>query len=292
MHWEGDVSVLHALKRGSKRIGLLGLAGVIAGVDGCARACVLEDLGLTGHLAAITAVSTFAGPALYLAAGKLNEGASCYWEECTTNRFFRLSPARVMNGKILNVEYLVQDVFQKEISPHEVYSFQGTLLFAVTDAVTGNEVLIDVKSTPDMFEAALAAIAAPILYRPAVHIGGKRYMDGVIACPFPWRAVAETCELDGVIVFANRPRISDREEKIPVGERIMSTTLPRGVRRKFLGRRRAFAQELEALRAGGFPHVIFWADDTLQMFERRPEVIKLHANMASQHMREVLEIAG
>lgn len=136
MEYEGDLSLLSRLTRGEGRIGALGLSGGNAGAEGCAQACAFESHGLT-QFTVIGEVSSFAGAALYFTAGVLNAGASCYWEECSTDSFISFSLLRFIRGTSADVGYLTEDVFRNEVSVDAVRAFQGDFVVGVTDLGDG-----------------------------------------------------------------------------------------------------------------------------------------------------------
>ena len=206
MEYEGDLSLLCRLARGEGRIGALGLSGGNAGAEGCAQACAFESYGLT-KFKVIGAISSFAGPAIYFAANMLNKGASCYWEECTTENFISFSIRRFLNGTTADVGFLVNDVFRKEVRVEAINRFPGDVVVGVTDWKTGRGHLINLKTAGhELFDAVRATMAMPVLYRKPVIVNGQRKYDGASAIPFPALELIKRWDLDGLIIFANHPK--------------------------------------------------------------------------------------
>ncbi|KKR48131.1 MAG: hypothetical protein UT84_C0048G0006 [Candidatus Curtissbacteria bacterium GW2011_GWA1_40_16] len=278
MDYEGDLSILSRLKRGEGRIGMLGLSGCNAGVVGSEQAAAFEKHGLVQNLKVIAAVSSFAGPALYLTAGKLHEGKSCFWEECTMPNFLRFTPQRFLQGTAANVGFLVEEVFRPEIGTSAFSAYSGDFVVAVTDYETGRGHLVDVGSAkPDLFAAIHATMAIPVLYRNPVYVNGRRCYDGVVGMPCPAVEVIEQWNLDGLILIANRTR----QLRDSFGRRLTEAMLSMGMsparRRAMLLRHSLVRDGLHKLRQSKVPHLILWddsGDQEIGTYDRDPAVIE------------------
>lgn len=292
MDYEGDLSLLSRLAQGEGRIGALGLSGGNAGAEGCAQACAFESRGLT-QFKVIGAVSSFAGAALYFTAGVLNDGASCYWEECSTNSFISFSPLRLVRGTSADVGFLTEDVFRKEVSADAVRAFSGDFVVGVTDWESGNGELIDVKSAaPDSFAAIRASMAMPVLYRLPVYINGKRKYDGAIAIPFPAVELIDQWKLDGLIVFANHPKEWKPKRILRVLEILCATGMSKARRRAFFGRVDLYHEGLRRLRESKIPHLILWGSGEITTFTRDSKKIEAVAKRAYDGTMQMFEHAG
>ncbi|MFA7302678.1 MAG: patatin-like phospholipase family protein [Candidatus Paceibacterota bacterium] len=285
LEYEGDLDLLKCLSHGIERIGILGLSGGNRGAVGCAMASVLESLDLVRYLKVIAGISTFAGPAAYLACGTLNQGKSCYWEECTTSDFISLSPRRFWRGTTADIGYLVNDVFRREIDVDALRAFGGDVVAGVTDWETNIGELVDVKRAADPFLPLHASMAMPVVYRKPVYVNGRRKYDGVVGIPFPSAQIIKEWNLDGLIVFANCPK----NLRASAATRVLRA-LPAGIsgsRRKAVLNRHVLYQEgLEALRASK-KGLIFWGSPGIRTLTRDAKVIE---RCASQAYDDVLEL--
>ncbi len=292
MEYEGDLSLLSRLARGEGRIGALGLSGGNAGAEGCAQACAFESRGLT-QFKVIGAVSSFAGAALYFTAGILNDGASCYWEECSTDSFISLNPLRFIRGTSADVGYLTEDVFRKEVSVDAVRAFSGDFVVGVTDWETGKGELIDVKSaTPNPFVAIRASMAMPVLYRVPVCVNGRRKYDGAVAIPFPAVEIIDQWNLDGLIVFANHPKEWSPKRITRVLETLSALGMSSVRRRAFLERIDLYHEGLRRLRESKTPHLILWGTGEITAFTRDSKTIATVAKRAYDGTMQMFERAG
>lgn len=292
MEYEGDLSLLSRLARGEGRIGALGLSGGNAGAEGCAQACAFETRGLT-QFKVIGAVSSFAGAALYFTAGILNEGASCYWEECSTDNFISFDPLRFARGTSADVGFLTEDVFRREVSVDAVRAFPGDFVVGVTDWQTGKGELIDVKSaTPDPFVAVRASMAMPVLYRIPVFVNGRQKYDGAVAIPFPAVELIDHWALDGLIVFANHPK-GWKPKRIARALELLSTLgMPNARSRAFLARVTLYHEGLQRLRESKTPHLILWGSGEITAFTRDAKKIEAVAKRAYDGTMQMFEHAG
>lgn len=292
MEYEGDLSLLRLLARGEGRIGALGLSGGNAGAEGCAQACAFETRGFT-QFAVMGAISSFAGTALYFTAGVLNAGASCYWEECSTDSFISLSPRRFVSGTSADVGFLTEDVFRNEVSADAVRAFPGDFVVGVTDWETGVGELVDVKTAaPDPFVAVRASMAMPVLYRSPVHVNGRRKYDGAVGIPFPAVEIIDAWGLDGLIVFANHPR-EWRPSTLTRAMEIASALGMSSVRRSaFLARVDVYHDGLRRLRESNTPHLILWGSGEITAFTRDAKTIEAVARRAYDDTMKLFALAG
>ncbi len=292
MEYEGDLSLLNLLARGERRIGALGLSGGNAGAEGCAQACAFETRGLT-RFTVIGAISSFAGAALYFTAGVLNDGASCYWEECSTNSFISFSPRRFAQGTSADVGFLTEDVFRKEVNVAAVRAFPGDFVVGVTDWETGTGELVDVKSAePDPFMAVRASMAMPALYRIPVYVNGRRKYDGAVGIPFPAVEIINRWNLDGLVVFANHPKVWKPKGIARAAETVSSLGMSSLRRNAFLGRVRAYHEGLRRLRESKTPYLILWGSGEITTFTRNPRTIEAVARRAYDDTMKLFAHAG
>jgi predicted patatin/cPLA2 family phospholipase len=292
MEYEGDLSLLSKLAEGKWRIGALGLSGGNAGAEGCAQACAFESRGLT-QFQVIGAVSSFAGAALYFTAGILNTGASCYWEECSTDSFISFDPIRLIRGTSADVGFLTENVFRKEVSADAVRAFPGDFVVGVTDWETGKGELIDVKTAiPDPFVAVRASMAMPVLYREPVKVNGTRKYDGAVGIPFPAIELIERWELDGLIVFANHPKNWSPQYISRVLEVMSTLGMSRERRHTLLNRVKMYHEGLRRLRLSKTPYLIFWGSGKITAFTRDAKRIETVARNAYVSTLQLFDQTG
>jgi predicted patatin/cPLA2 family phospholipase len=188
---------------GSAKLGLVVEGGGMRGIYSGSCLVALEQLGFTAVFDKVFGESAGAINASYFLAGQGAFGIRIYLEDLTSLKF--ANPLRI--GTMLDVGYAI-DVVVKSMKPlnvERVLSSPSDLYVALTDAVTGESRLVDVKQeNVPLLELLKATGAIVPLYNRAVYIGNHPYVDGGISNPIPVRsAVAAGCT--HILVLLTRP---------------------------------------------------------------------------------------
>lgn len=299
VEYEGDLMLFRQL--GKMRIGAMVLPGFIRGVYGSAQLGACEAAGYTQHLRVLVGISTGACAALYAAGGVLERGTAVYYTEAATRRFMAASVPRLVAGTGAHMGYIC-DVFRgregnnpADLAEARLRSDQDFYVGA-TDYTTGKGVLLDAKALPDMVDAVHASIAVPILYRMPALVNGRRYVDGGIAIPFPAQEVVERWDLNGLIVFANRPKSVKPGLAWRVAEYTYGSLLSVPLRRALRTRDQQYAEGLEYLRTrckrDGFPYLILWSGERVWPLSRDGALIQAEATDMYTATKRLIESAG
>ncbi len=98
--------------------------------------------------------------------------------------------------------------------------FEGRVIAAVTDLVTGKPEYIDLPRDDRSFKVLRASCALPILFQPE-EINGRLYMDGGITDSIPYRrALEDGCDRIIVILTREHSYSKPRERAIPLAKYI------------------------------------------------------------------------
>ena len=303
---EGDMSVLRAigehaemLSRGKKsfyRPWLLVLGGGIRGIYGAAAATQLEAAALTDGFAGCVGVSTGAATCAYFLSKQGALGTTFYYEECVGREFF--SPWRILlGGSGVEVAFLTRVmrgvIGLKQLNQRRVKASSTKLFVAVTEADSGNGVLIDAKhAEPDIVQAIEASMAIPNFYRRPVLLGNKRYIDGGVGLAFPAKELIEQFSPTHLLVLANRPELLVSPLWYRVASAIFSPFMPSFIRESSSDDQKNFKDELAFLRTSGVPHLIIWTSDRVSAFTQKKQIIREGMAESRSHMRRLLEQVG
>lgn len=132
-------------------------------------------------------------------AGQAREGIGIYTDKLTNGKFMpRLQPfdfqtARrdighvIRNGKLVDVDYLVDDVLQENGRLTEFKGRMADHAYAVvTDAETGVPVALPMSpDDPELYEIFRATGALPALYNEIVEVHGRKFVDGGTTSSMP-----------------------------------------------------------------------------------------------------------
>ena len=114
-------------------------------------------------------------------------------------------------SNILNINYLIDEVFQKQ-EPLDVAAVRRSpthLFIAATGYESGEVLYYDSKRDEDIFNALRGSKAAPIAFRGQAHFQGRRILDGELSSSLEnniEKAFAEGAEK--VIAIDTRNRVS------------------------------------------------------------------------------------
>ncbi|MBV9759714.1 MAG: patatin family protein [Acidobacteriaceae bacterium] len=188
---------------GAAKLGLVVEGGGMRGIYSGSCLVALEQLGLTDVFDKVFGESAGAINSCYFLAGQGAFGIKIYLEDLTSLKF--ANPLRF--GTMLDVGYAI-DVVVKSIKPldvERVLSSPSDLYIALTDAITGEGRLVDVRGEKiDLLDLLRATGAIVPLYNRAVSINGHPYVDGGISNPIPIRsAISAGCT--HILVVLTRP---------------------------------------------------------------------------------------
>jgi predicted acylesterase/phospholipase RssA len=155
---------------------------------------ISEQCGVDFRNAFSAGIGSSAGTmnlAHYLA-GHAREGIGIYTDKLTNGRFIpRLQPSdlqtarrdighAIRNGKLVDVDYLVDDVLQENGRLTEFKGRMADHAYAVvTDAETGIPVALRMSpDDPELYEIFRATGALPVLYNEVITVHGRKSIDG------------------------------------------------------------------------------------------------------------------
>ncbi len=186
---------------------LLILGGGMKGPYSAGQALIgLPAIGLDSKFFdAVVGISAGADVASYFVAGgkQMPKGASVFYEECTEGEFIDF---RRVN-QIMNVEVIsnVMSKGEKAVDQQAILDSKTKFYVGVTGAEDGKSELIDVKTAkPGMMDALTASMAVPLVYRKAIEVNGKKYVDGAFD-PMPIEKIIEKFNPTDILVLPNTP---------------------------------------------------------------------------------------
>ena len=221
--------------------------GAGGGVLGAGAAMGLVEMNLVWAFDTVLGISTGAGIGAYILCGKENAslGASIYYEECCTLKFF--NPFRVPMVNIDFIETLLRNG-RKALDLTRLQESRPEFWVAANHSETGDLIFIDAKSAkPDTIAAVKDAIALPgRLYGKPVKVDEIPLLDNFSA-PFPAKEICARFQPTDILVIANAT--ADKwEQRSPVfHERLLFRDLPRKFREKLQERTKRFHEGREFL---------------------------------------------
>ncbi len=153
----------------------------------------LLAMGLMGYGDCVDEVYASSAGAVnggYHLSGQAALGMTIYFDSLTNRRFY--NPLRL--SKIVDLEYVYDQVVAREkpLDEEAIRRGRAEFFISVTDAETGDNVLLDAKKCPaSMAQMFKASSALPVLYNRAVEIDGRPCVDGGLTCLLPIRAAVE-----------------------------------------------------------------------------------------------------
>lgn len=294
MEHEGDVSLLVRLAQGEGRIGVFACTGGNRGAIGAGQASALETWGLQKNLTVMSGASAGLASVAYLSTGTLSRARRIFWREGASRAYVSFSPQRLWQGTTADVGHLVS-VFRGEIGNDALdlsalRACRADVCGVVVDYETAEGRLIDLKKTPDPIAAIHASIAMAHLYRRPVYVEGRRCFDGV-GMPLPAEMLARQWGLDGLIVFANRPKINHWSLTKRMLESIGVQLLPKHLRLAARRRHAEFEAGIAFVRRN-LRHLILWTDDSLSFIEQDPAKIEAASHRGCAYMSHLCVSAG
>jgi len=260
---------------------LMVLSGTQRGIYGASGCVALEQLGLRNGFKTAVGVSAGSPAISYLLAGQIEIGITIHYEENVGKEFIDLRRGGQDGKSAVDITWLVNNVFRngpKKLNIEEFEKNKTQVFYAATDALTGEGELLDGKHLVDPVEGIRASVAIPEMYKEKVIINvdgvERQFVDGAVAYPFP---VIETLELvhpTSVLVFANRPKITEESFFSKLINKYQSMVVATSLEKNILLGRKIFERELYELRNSGIPYIIIWTDDKVGAYERNPEKLK------------------
>jgi predicted patatin/cPLA2 family phospholipase len=188
---------------GAPKLGLVVEGGGMRGVVSGGALVAMERLGLCGVFDEVYGESAGAINSCYFLAKQAKFGSAIYLEDLTSLKF--VNPLRV--GTIIDLDYAIDVVVTsvKPLNVAAVLSSPSKLYIALTNALTGEARLVDVKREhiPLLTLLKASGAIAP-LYNRHVLIDGIPFVDGGITNPIPvGSAIANGCT--HILVLLTRP---------------------------------------------------------------------------------------
>lgn len=181
------------MENGTRKLALIVEGGGMRGVLSAGSLLALDLLGFRGCFDEIYATSAGAVNAAYFVAEQGRMGITVYFD-CINNRRF-YNPFRLT--KIVDVGYVYDHIVPhvKTLDEGKIRMSATDLFFSLTDVLTGDNVLLNVKECGETVAKMLKASSAlPILYNRTVLLEGREFVDGGVTCTLPiQQAVARGC---------------------------------------------------------------------------------------------------
>ncbi|CAM3784526.1 patatin family protein [Kibdelosporangium persicum] len=172
------------------RIALAIEGGSSRGTYSSGMVMALEELGLTRCFDAVYGSSAGALNGAWLLSGRALSGMRGWWDPEIMRQV--INPWRFLRGRpVVDTKYLVDTVYQ-ELTPMD---FPAILANPVsyhpmaTDAETGDPVDLRpyIRKVEDLKTALRATACLPVLSGKPVFLAGRRFVDGGVAEPLPFR---------------------------------------------------------------------------------------------------------
>ena len=207
------------------RLGLVIEGGGMRGVYSAGALLALSEAGLQSTFDAVFAESAGAINACYFLADQVEIGLSIYLEDLRSMRFF--NPFRL--NRMLDIDFLIDQIVaqSKALDIAKVLASPTRLHVALTNALDGSPLLIDVKKTQHPLLEVLRATAAMVpLYNRPVLLEGIPYVDGGIGNPIPILSAIEA-GCTHILALLTRPRSFRVREFSPRQAAMLSRSLGR-----------------------------------------------------------------
>jgi len=189
---------------GSRKLALVVEGGGMRGVLSAGSLLALDLLGFQPCFDEIYAASAGGVNAAYFLSGQGLLGITIYFDSISNRRFF--NPYRPT--KIVDIEYVYDHIVPhvKSLDEAAIRSARARLYISVTDAHSGQNVLIDASASPDPICRILKASSAlPVLYNRTVQLASGEFVDGGVTDAMPVGA-AVTRGCTDILVLSTRPR--------------------------------------------------------------------------------------
>src|SRR4051794_36390038 len=273
------------------------------GVVSAGMTAALEQLGLTRCFDLVVGSSAGALNAAALLAGVARPAAAMYHTVLATRKF--VNPVRLLFGRpALDVRFVLAHAGgEVDAGRHDrTISSPIPLHCVALDVDSASAVEFSGMRTKDeLWNVLLATTRMPWVGGDPVRIGGRRYIDGALACPIPV-SNATAAGATHVLVLQTRPYGVPRSAGGRVGEQLIARHPPRlnpALVPLWHGRGAAYEDLVEDIArrskapGGDGPHVLGLrppaGTPVVTQLERRPEVL---ARAATDAERLVMETLG
>ena len=187
-----------------RKLALIVEGGGMRGVLSAGSLLAVDVLGYRDAFDEVFACSAGAVNAAYFLSGQGALGITVYFDSINNRRFYNPFRVRRMVDVGFVYDYIVPLV--KVLDESAIRAGRTELFISVTDALTGLNVLLNVKEVLEPVSLVLKASSAlPVLFNQTVMIGGREYVDGGVSCILPILQAAERGCTDFLILLT-RPR--------------------------------------------------------------------------------------
>lgn len=177
----------------NRKLALVVEGGGMRGVLSAGSLLAVDLLGFRGCFDEVYATSAGGVNAAYFLSGQGVLGMTVYFDDISNRRF--INPWRVL--KMVDVDFVYDEIVThaKPLDEAALRSSPTKFLLSTTDALSGENVLLDVRALADPIPLMLKASSAlPVLYNKVVPLGAGLYVDGGISDAMPIKqAIAAGC---------------------------------------------------------------------------------------------------
>ncbi len=200
---------------------LLVLGGGMAGSYGMGQLSALSHAGyMEGTFKQAVGISAGACDLTYALAGKDQSliGASCYYEECTEDRFLVIDPVKLIKDpkrikQVMDVSYMseiMEGVVKdgsKKLDLEAVQKNSTEFYIQATDVTDSKNPQAEFLNAKEkgVIECVHASMALPWFYRKSIEIDGKQYQDGAILESFPIEEIIKKFNPTDILVLPQVP---------------------------------------------------------------------------------------
>ena len=173
-----------------RKLALIVEGGGMRGVLSAGSLLAVDVLGFRDAFDYVYATSSGAVNAAYFLSGQGALGMTVYFDSISNRHFY--NPFRLT--KIVDIGYVYDHIVRrvKVLDDSAIRGGRADFFISVTDALTGENVLVNVKESSEPIPLMLKASSAlPVLYNRTVQLGGRAYVDGGLTCSIPIAQAAE-----------------------------------------------------------------------------------------------------
>ena len=187
-----------------RRLVILFMAGGMKCASVAGQGVGLEKLGLSKVADAVVGTSGGAFAASYLVAGHMDRGLKVFYDQCCDGKFVRFSRVhRVLDvGKIRGI---AADEGPDKLNQEAMLESKTDLFVIATNQETGEAEVINAKTAkPGPIDAITASAALPLLYRIAIEVNGKQWIDGGFD-PIPLQKIIKETNPTDLLILPSVP---------------------------------------------------------------------------------------
>lgn len=224
----------------------------------------------------LAASSSGTGTLAYYASGQFYPGYHIWTRHVTNPRLISLANI-ARNKPILDIDYIIDDVFRKKIplSHRKLKNSKMKLIMPLTNLKTQKAEYFSNKSSESIFEVLRAAMAVPLLYNKHIEIGGEKYFDGSFSDPVPI-GIPEIKDSRKIVILASR--LEDHDELNLRIEKILASlfrfklnkTIRKNLERRYMIYKKTLKDLAELEKKGD---VVIKPSKRMSRFDNRPKII-------------------